>query len=41
LVRWLLYLRGHQLRMPIHLLVPHLVRKGLAGLGAKKTEAVV
>jgi Uncharacterised nucleotidyltransferase len=41
LVRWLLYLRGHLLRMPVHLLVPHLVRKGFASLSAKKTEAVV
>jgi len=27
LVRWLLYVRSHWLRMPLHLLVPHLVRK--------------
>jgi hypothetical protein len=27
--RWLLYMRGHYLRMPMRLLVPHLVRKGL------------
>ncbi|TDY03798.1 nucleotidyltransferase domain-containing protein [Thiohalophilus thiocyanatoxydans] len=27
--RWLLYVRGHFLRMPLHLLVPHLVRKAL------------
>ncbi len=26
--RWLLYIRGHYLRMPLRLLVPHLVRKG-------------
>ncbi len=25
--RWLLYVRSHALRMPIHLLVPHLLRK--------------
>lgn len=27
LARWLLYVRSHALRMPVHLLVPHLVRK--------------
>ena len=27
LARWLLYVRSHALRMPIHLLIPHLVRK--------------
>jgi hypothetical protein len=29
LARWLLYVRAHYLRMPLHLLVPHLVRKAL------------
>ncbi|NOX76760.1 MAG: nucleotidyltransferase family protein [Gammaproteobacteria bacterium] len=29
--RWLLYVRSHHLRMPLHLLVPHLVRKALRG----------
>jgi len=29
LARWVLYVRGHFLRMPLHLLVPHLVRKAL------------
>lgn len=27
LARWLLYVRSHALRMPLHLLLPHLVRK--------------
>ena len=27
LARWLLYVRSHALRMPVHLVVPHLVRK--------------
>ena len=27
LARWLLFVRSHWLRMPLHLLVPHLVRK--------------
>ncbi len=27
LARWLLYVRGHYLRMPLHLLLPHLLRK--------------
>jgi len=26
--RWLLYVRAHYLRMPLHLLLPHLARKG-------------
>ena len=25
--RWLLYVRSHYLRMPLHLLLPHLLRK--------------
>jgi hypothetical protein len=29
LARWLLYVRAHHLRMPAHLLVPHLARKAL------------
>ena len=31
LARWMLYVRGHYLRMPLHLLVPHLVKKSLRG----------
>ena len=27
LVRWLLYVRSHSIRMPLHLLLPHLARK--------------
>jgi hypothetical protein len=27
--RWLLYVRGHYRRMPLRLLVPHLVRKAV------------
>jgi len=27
LARWLLYVRSHALRMPIHLVIPHLMRK--------------
>ena len=27
LARWLLYIRSHALRMPLHLIIPHLVRK--------------
>lgn len=30
LARWLLYVRSHYLRMPLQLLVPHLVRKALS-----------
>jgi hypothetical protein len=29
LVRWLLYVRSHYLRMPLHLLIPHLLHKGI------------
>lgn len=29
LARWLLYIRGHYLRMPLRLLVPHLLRKAV------------
>jgi hypothetical protein len=27
LARWLLYVRSHALRMPLHLIIPHLLRK--------------
>jgi len=27
LARWLLYIRAHYLRMPMYLLIPHLIRK--------------
>jgi hypothetical protein len=30
---WLLYARSHWLRMPAHLLIPHLVRKSLRRAG--------
>ncbi len=30
LARWLLFVRGHYLRMPLHLLLPHLLRKAVA-----------
>ncbi len=29
LARWMLYIRSHYLRMPFHLLIPHLVRKAI------------
>ncbi len=29
LARWMLYIRSHYLRMPVHLLLPHLLRKAL------------
>lgn len=29
LARWMLYLRSHYLRMPFHLLLPHLIRKAI------------
>jgi len=33
---WLLYIRSHYLRMPLHLLVPHLARKAYVGLRKKE-----
>lgn len=29
IVKWLLYIRGHYLRMPLYLLIPHLIRKSI------------
>jgi Uncharacterised nucleotidyltransferase len=29
LARWMLYIRSHYLRMPFHLLIPHLIRKAI------------
>ena len=34
LARWLLYVRSHHMRMPIHLAIPHLVRKALMRIWA-------
>ncbi len=31
IARWVLYVRGHYLRMPLYLLVPHLLRKAFMG----------
>lgn len=36
LARWSLYMRAHWLRMPIHLLIPHLVRKSFLRLSGKE-----
>ena len=37
---WLLYVRSHWLRMPPHLLLPHLLRKSMRRLDpARTTEA--
>ncbi len=33
---WILYIRGHLKRMPMRLLVPHLIRKSFVGLIAKE-----
>jgi hypothetical protein len=42
LVRWLLYVRSHWLRMPVRLLVPHLVRKAwMSRFPAKPKPPVV
>ena len=38
LARWLLYVRSHYLRMPLHLLIPHLTRKAWIRRVANKTE---
>ncbi|MDF1582289.1 MAG: nucleotidyltransferase family protein [Methyloprofundus sp.] len=36
LARWLLYIRSHWLRMPMHLLIPHLLRKSWMRLTGKE-----
>jgi len=36
LARWILYIRSHLLRMPLYLLIPHLLRKSWMGFFAKK-----
>lgn len=36
IARWLLYIRGHYLRMPLRLLLPHLARKGWRRRGAER-----
>lgn len=36
LARWLLYIRSHYLRMPLYLLIPHLLRKGWINRMGKK-----
>ena len=38
LARWLLYVRSHHLRMPIHLAVPHLARKAMMRIWANDSE---
>ncbi|HEX9592974.1 MAG TPA: nucleotidyltransferase family protein [bacterium] len=36
--RWLLYIRAHYLRMPLHLLIPHLVRKAIGNRRMRRTR---
>lgn len=38
LARWVIYVRSHALRMPIHLLVPHLLIKGFSRLAISKKQ---
>lgn len=39
LARWMLYIRSHYLRMPLHLLIPHLLRKAFkADKGVESPE---
>ncbi|MFM9916829.1 MAG: nucleotidyltransferase family protein [Rhizobacter sp.] len=38
LARWMLYVRAHHLRMPMHLVVPHLTRKALMRMWSEDTE---
>jgi hypothetical protein len=38
LARWLLYVRGHYQRMPLRLLVPHLVRKAVVSFLPEPAE---
>jgi hypothetical protein len=37
LSRWLLFIRSHWLRMPIKLLIPHLLRKSYKSYKGEKT----
>lgn len=39
--RWLLYLRSHYLRMPLNLLVPHLIRKALTKRAHANAQAAL
>jgi hypothetical protein len=41
LARWLLYVRGHYQRMPLRLLIPHLVRKAVVARLPEPTEEKV
>jgi Uncharacterised nucleotidyltransferase len=38
LARWLLYIRSHAIRMPLHLVIPHLVRKAWMQQFPEKTK---
>ena len=38
LARWIIYLRSHWLRMPLYLLVPHLIRKSWMRLAGETTH---
>ncbi|MCF7982690.1 MAG: nucleotidyltransferase family protein [Pseudomonadales bacterium] len=40
LARWFLYVRSHYLRMPLYLLLPHLVRKAWKARFEKKAEGI-
>jgi hypothetical protein len=39
-VRWFMYMRSHHLRMPVHLLLPHLIRKAFMRLEADTPHSV-
>lgn len=39
LARWLLFIRSHYLRMPLYLLIPHLLRKAYMDFRPEKKEA--
>ena len=41
LARWLLYVRGHYIRMPVHLLIPHLIRKSFEGKKDDVLQSIV
>jgi hypothetical protein len=36
--RWLLFIRSHWLKMPLHLMIPHLLRKGLRRISGKESH---
>ena len=38
IVKWLLFVRSHWIRMPVHILIPHLIRKSWLSFKVDKTQ---